>query len=131
MNGGRPRRQSPARSRPGSRIIDPHDRRRCRPIRLPNQGTWLLALTQATTFVTGTFVVAPGGFGNVSAGTPEKTDPAQPGSINGGGTVVIRLKVGPFTDFTLTGTMDATGRRVTGAINGSGFSGQPFTMDKQ
>ena len=98
---------------------------------VPGQGTLLLSLSQATTFVTGTFVVATGGFGNVAAGTAGKTDPAQPGSINGGGTVVIRLKVGPFTDFTMTGTMDTTGQRVTGSINGSGFSGQAFTMTKQ
>jgi len=31
----------------------------------------------------------------------------------------------------MTGTMDATGQRVTGSISGSGFSGQPFTMTKQ
>ena len=98
---------------------------------VPGQGTLLLTLTQTSTFVVGPFVVAPGGFGNVAAGTTGRTDPAQPGSINGNGTVVIRLKVGPFTDFTMTGTMDATGQRVTGSISGSGFSGQPFTMTKQ
>jgi hypothetical protein len=98
---------------------------------VPGQGTLLLALTQNNTFVTGPFVVAPGGFGNVSAGVTGRTDPAQPGSINGNGVVVIRLKVGPFTDFTLTGTMDATGQRVTGSLSGSGFTGQAFTMTKQ
>jgi PKD domain. len=98
---------------------------------VPGQGTLLLGLSQTNTFVTGSFVVAPGGFGNVSSGVSGRTDPAQPGSINGNGTVVIRLKVGQFTDFTMTGTMDSTGQRVTGSINGSGFSGQPFTMTKQ
>lgn len=98
---------------------------------VPNQGTLILALTQTTTFVTGTFVVAPGGFGNAPAGTTGNTDPAQPGSINGSAVVVIRLKIGAFTDFTMTGTMDSTGQRVTGTLNGSGLSGQAFTMTKQ
>jgi hypothetical protein len=98
---------------------------------VPGQGTLLLALTQNNTFVTGSFVVAPGGFGKVSTGVSGRTDPAQPGSINGNGTVVIRLKVGQFTDFTMTGTMDSTGQRITGSISGSGFSGQPFTMNQQ
>ena len=62
---------------------------------------------------------------------PACTDPAQPGTINGNGGIVIRLKVGAFTDFTMTGTMDSSGQRITGALNGSGFSGTPFTMTKQ
>jgi len=98
---------------------------------LPGQGTLLLNLTQTNAFVTGTFVVAPGGFGNVAPGTSGRTDPAQPGSINGNGVVVIRLKVGPFADFTMTGTMDSTGQRITGSLSGSGFTGQAFTMTKQ
>jgi len=98
---------------------------------VPGQGTLLLTLTQNNTFVTGTFVVAPGGFGNVGAGSTGRTDPAQPGSIDGNGRVVIRLKVGVFIAFTMTGNMDTSGQRVTGAVNGSGFSGQAFTMTKQ
>ncbi len=42
----------------------------------------------------------------------------------------MRIKVAPFTDFTMTGQMDGTGRRVTGTVAGSGFTGQPFTMQK-
>jgi hypothetical protein len=98
---------------------------------VPGQGTLLLALNQNSTFVTGTFTVAPEGFGNVAAGTNGTTDPAQPGSINGNGGVQIRLKVGRFTDFTMNGTMDSSGQRVTGTLTGSGFSGQAFTMTKQ
>ena len=98
---------------------------------VPGQGTLNLFLTQSTTLVSGTFVVAPGGFGNVAPGVSGRTDPAQPGRIDGNASVEIRLKVGPFTDFTLRGTMDSTGRRVTGGLFGSGFSGQPFTMTKQ
>jgi hypothetical protein len=39
--------------------------------------------------------------------------------------------VAPFSDFNMTGTMDATGRTVSGSLQGSGFTGQPFTMTKQ
>ena len=98
---------------------------------VPGQGTLLLALSQNSTFVTGSFTVAPGGFGNVAPGVTGRTDPAQPGSIGGNAAVQIRLKVGPFTDFTMNGTMDSSGTRITGSITGSGFSGQPFTMTKQ
>jgi len=42
----------------------------------------------------------------------------------------MRVKVGPFTDFNMTGTMDPTGRQVSGSLQGSGFTGQPFTMVK-
>ena len=98
---------------------------------VPGQGALNLSLTQRTTVVTGTFTVAPGGFGNVAAGVSGRTDPAQPGRIGGDAAVEIRLKVGPFTDFTMRGTMDSSGRRVTGGVFGSGFSGQPFTLVKQ
>jgi hypothetical protein len=45
----------------------------------------------------------------------------------------MRLKVttGSFLDFNLNGTMDTTGRRVTGHLQGSGFTGQPVILDKQ
>ena len=61
------------------------------------------------------------------------TDPVQPGRIDIGGQVTMRLKVttGSFTDFNMTGSMDTTGRRVTGNLQGSGFTGQPFVMEKQ
>jgi hypothetical protein len=39
--------------------------------------------------------------------------------------------VGPFTDYTLRGQMDATGRRVTGSVHGSGFNGEPFVMERE
>jgi hypothetical protein len=97
---------------------------------VPGQGTLNLSLSQSTNFVSGTFVVAAGGFGNVAPGVAGRTDPAQPGRIGGDAAVEIRLKVGPFTDFTMRGTMDSTGRRITGGLFGSGFSGQPFTMTK-
>jgi hypothetical protein len=43
----------------------------------------------------------------------------------------MRVKLAPFTDFTMNGTMDSTGRRVNGNLQGSGFTGESFTMTKQ
>lgn len=60
-----------------------------------------------------------------------KVDPAQPGRIDGDGNVEMRFKLAVFSDFTFRGRMDSTGRRITGGVFGSGFSGQPFTMNKQ
>ena len=80
-------------------------------------------LTQnANGVVTGTFVLPGIGTGN--------TDPAQPGSINANGNLTMRVKVGAFTDFNMSGSMSQTGRTVNGTLHGSGFTGQPFSMTK-
>jgi PKD repeat protein len=79
-------------------------------------------LTQAGGTVVGTMVLA---------GFDGRTDPAQPGRIDASGQVELRMKVDPFSDFTMRGTMDATGTRITGAVFGSGFNGQPFSFDRQ
>lgn len=50
--------------------------------------------------------------------------------IDAQGAVEMRVKQGGFTDFTFRGQMDQTGRRITGGLFGSGFTGQPFTIDK-
>ena len=76
----------------------------------------------ATGLVTGTFNLPGIGNGN--------TDPAQPGRMTAAAQLTMRIKIGPFTDFNMIGTMDATGRVVSGNLQGSGFSGQPFTMVK-
>jgi hypothetical protein len=76
----------------------------------------------ATGLVSGTFTLPGIGSGN--------TDPAQPGRITAAAQLTMRVKVGPFTDFNMIGTMDATGRVVAGSLQGSGFTGQPFTMVK-
>jgi hypothetical protein len=73
--------------------------------------------------VTGTFSLPGIGNGN--------TDPAQPGRITGAAVLTMRVKIGAFTDFNMSGTMDSTGRTVSGSLQGSGFTGQPFTMTKQ
>ena len=80
-------------------------------------------LTQSNTgVVTGTFRLPGIGNGN--------TDPAQPGRIDVNGNLTMRVKVAPFTDFNMTGVMTQTGRTVSGALQGSGFSGDPFSMSK-
>jgi hypothetical protein len=73
--------------------------------------------------VTGSFTLPGIGNGN--------TDPAQPGQINAAGALTMRVKVAPFTDFTITGTMDSSGTRVSGSVSGSGFTGQPIVLTKQ
>ena len=80
-------------------------------------------LTQSTTgLVTGTFALPGIGTGN--------TDPAQPGRITAAAALTMRVKIAPFTDFNMSGSMDSTGRVVSGSLQGSGFTGQPFTMTK-
>lgn len=50
--------------------------------------------------------------------------------INAQGAIEMRVKQGPFTDWNFRGQMDQTGRRITGGVFGSGFSGEPFTLTK-
>jgi len=96
-------------------------------------GAWLITvgplagasfqLTQTPSgFVTGSFNLPGIGSG--------QTDPAQPGQIRSDGNVTMRVKIAPFTDFNMIGAMDTTGRRVTGSLQGSGFTGQPFVLAK-
>ena len=85
----------------------------------------LLLNQSASGIVTGTWNHPGVGSGNL--------DPFQPGQINAAGQLTMRLKVqtGSFLDFNMNGSMATTGRQVTGTITGSGFSGQPFVMQKQ
>ena len=87
-------------------------------------GSFTMALTQTSGFISGTY-------GDTSSFGPGRTDPAQPGTMRSDGTFELRIKQGAFTDFTFRGQMDQTGVRLTGGIFGSGFTGQPFVMDKQ
>lgn len=87
------------------------------------QGTTFLLTQQPAGFVTGTFEIP--GLG------PGTTDPAEPGRITAAGELTMRVKIGSFTDFNMTGTMDTTGTIITGSLRGSGFTGQPFVMLKQ
>lgn len=84
---------------------------------------FVMDLTQTGTVITGTYSDRDG------AG---RTDPAQPGNATGGGAMTVRMKQGNFGDFTFTGQMEQSGRRVTGTVAGSGIAGTAsFTMDKQ
>jgi hypothetical protein len=60
-------------------------------------------------------------------------DPGEPGQISANASFVLRMKVttGSFLDFYLRGTMDTTGRNITGNLQGSGFTGNPVTLVKQ
>ena len=60
-----------------------------------------------------------------------RLDPAVANTINAGAGVTIRYKQATFSDFTMTGTMDSTGRRISGVVNGSGYTNAPFVMTKQ
>jgi hypothetical protein len=79
-------------------------------------------LTQNVTLITGDYS------DQLGAG---RLDPAVANTIDANGNVKLRYKQASFSDFTFTGTMDSTGRRITGVVNGSGFSNTPFTMNKQ
>lgn len=84
-------------------------------------GNFSMNLTQAAGFVTGTYQDS---FGS------GQIDPAQPGTINTGGQIEMRVKQGRFTDWTLRGTLSQTGRQINGQIFGSGFTGQAFVLNK-
>src|SRR5262249_52042910 len=87
-------------------------------------GTWTFTshLTQNVNTITGDYSDQLG---------PGKLDPAVANTIDANGNVKLRYKQAIFSDFTFTGTMDSTGRRITGVVNGSGYSNAPFTMTKQ
>lgn len=86
-------------------------------------GTWIFTsdLTQAGGLITGTY--------SDQAGVG-KLDPASPNTIDANGNVKLRYKQSVWSDFTFTGTMDSTGRKITGVVNGSGYVNTPFTMTK-
>ena len=62
---------------------------------------------------------------------PGRLDPAVANTIDANGNIKLRYKQAIFSDFTFTGMMDSTGRRITGVVNGSGYTNTPFSMTKQ
>lgn len=86
--------------------------------------SWVFSsrLTQNATAITGDYSDQLG---------PGRLDPAVANTIDAGGNVRLRYKQAVFSDFMFTGTMDATGRRITGVVNGSGYTNTPFTMTRQ
>ena len=53
------------------------------------------------------------------------------GTIDASGHVELPTGQSQFRMFSVRGTMDATGRRITGGFFGAGFTGEIFTMNKQ
>jgi len=78
-------------------------------------------------------LASPAAWCNVPAGQTGKFDPAAPAKIDANGNFTgARLKIGNYSDTMLTGTMDATGRTITGTTR-SVSSGRTdtFRMTKQ
>jgi hypothetical protein len=88
-----------------------------------NWGAWVFTsnLTQNNTILTGDYSDQLG---------PGRLDSAVANTIDASGNVRLRYKQAIFSDFIFTGTMDTTGRRITGVVNGSGASNVPFSMTK-
>jgi hypothetical protein len=93
-----------------------------------HHGLLSATLTQNQTTVTGS-IGLPEGLCSFSGGTAV-TDPAEPGRIDANGNVQIHIKIPPFTDVTLRGTIDQSGRRISGGLYGSGHNGTPVTLTK-
>lgn len=86
-------------------------------------------LTQQSGSIRGT-ISLPEGLCSFQPGSAQ-TDPAEPGTISGDGSVRIRIKIPPYIDTYLEGRMDSSGRRITGGLQGSGHRGTPFVLNKQ
>jgi len=94
-----------------------------RSVQAPSALGWVrLFLTQAGSNVTGSYQ---------DAAYSGQIDPAQPGRIGTDASIELRFKVAFYTDFTFRGTIDASGRRMSGAVYGSGFNGQALVLDLQ
>lgn len=65
--------------------------------------------------------------------TGEVGPSGEPGKIHADGQFELRFKVrvGSFDDFYYRGSMDPTGQRLTGTLQGSGFSGQYMQLERQ
>lgn len=59
-----------------------------------------------------------------------RLDTAVANTIDASGQIRLRYKQAIFSDFTFTGQMDSSGRRITGVVNGSGAVNTPFTLNK-
>jgi hypothetical protein len=86
-------------------------------------GNFTMTLNQVSGQITGSY---RDGLGAATVGPT-----GEPGAIDVNGNISLRTKQAPYTDWTFRGTLDPTGRRVTGGVFGSGFTGQNFTMNKQ
>jgi len=89
-------------------------------------GTWdrwqmVSNLLQSSSLITGDYSDQLG---------PGRLDPAVANTIDANGNVRLRYKSSVFSDFIFTGTLDSTGRKITGVVNGSGYNNFPFTITK-
>jgi hypothetical protein len=99
-------------------------------------GTWDGTLTGAP--FTATFTQYLGGLFDGSWQMPSVgfsgiTDPGEVPTIQANGQFEARFKVqqGAFVDFYYRGSIDPTGRQMTGNLQGSGFSGQIMILNKR
>lgn len=75
----------------------------------------------------------PGNFCDVSPGAHSELSQNSPGTIDDKGNFELpRVPVGNFADVRMgNGKMDSTGRKITGNMFNSGFSGEPFVLTKK
>jgi PKD domain-containing protein len=86
-------------------------------------GNFTMSLTHTNGEITGTY--------SDLDGPAQVGPPGARGTMDASGNFELPTEQAQFAVFTLRGTMDATGRRITGGFFGSGFTGESFTMDKQ
>jgi hypothetical protein len=90
----------------------------------------IMTLSQFGPVVTGD-LITPAAWCNVPAGQTGRLDPASPARIDADGNFTgARLKIGSFLDSFLTGTMDPTGRTITGTSRSTSGSTVGFVMTK-
>jgi PKD domain len=59
------------------------------------------------------------------------TDPADPGRITADAQLTLHVALAPSTDFMMAGSMDRSGRLVSGTLQGAGLDGERFAMAKR
>lgn len=98
----------------------------------PREKPAVFTLTQSGGTVTGSLAF-PGNWCAVNPGTHSEIPASTPGTIDAQGNFALpRIAVGNFIDVRLDNAkMDGTGRKITGRVFNSGFTGEPFTMTKQ
>jgi hypothetical protein len=90
----------------------------------------VITMNQFGNVVTGE-LISPAAWCNVPAGQSGRFDPAAPATIDAAGNFTgARLKIGSFLDSFLTGTMDSTGRTITGTSRSTSGATVGFVMNK-
>jgi hypothetical protein len=99
-------------------------------------GTWAGTLVTPITAVMTQYLggIVTGTWQQPARSAQGEIGPAgEPGTIQASGQFELRFKVrvGSFTDFYYRGTVDPTGQRLTGTLQGSGFAGNTLVLTKQ